>query len=270
MKILLLYFSGTGNTEYIARYIKDHFNKTEYEVSIVPIEELNKAEVSDYDILGFGFPVYACDLPDFIRDYLRNLPLVRTKSVFIYCTKAFYTGAAIKNTFDIFRDLGYISIGYADVGMPGSDGLAFMKPDSKRAKEYTNRDFSKIIEIDSMIEKVQSILDSNNIEDKAIELSLKPSKVIVTKVLKTGLNIGEGWLKKRFRADESCIKCKKCERICPRNNIKVDDTGVHFSDKCVVCMRCLHQCPKESIQIGKSTVGKFRWKGPLGDYNPLS
>lgn len=133
MKILVLYFSGTGNTEYVARYIREHFDKEDYKVTLMPIEELKKETVKDYDVLGFGFPVYACDLPDFIRDYLMELPLVKTKSVFVYCTKAFYTGAAIKNTCDIFTGLGYIPIAYADVVMPGSDGLAFMSPNSKRA-----------------------------------------------------------------------------------------------------------------------------------------
>jgi hypothetical protein len=34
-------------------------------------------------------------------------------------------------------------------------------------------------------------------------------------------------------------------------------------------MRCIHRCPEQAIQIGKNTVGKFRWQGPKGQFDPL-
>ena len=42
-----------------------------------------------------------------------------------------------------------------------------------------------------------------------------------------------------------------------------------FADHCALCLRCLHACPQEAIQIGRLTVGKFRWRGPKGDFRPL-
>ncbi|WP_105617429.1 EFR1 family ferrodoxin [Vallitalea okinawensis] len=271
MKILVLYFSGTGNTEYIARYIQKRFNNERHEVTCTPIEKMDKDTISAYDILGFGFPVFACDIPGFVKEYLVDLPLVKTQSVFIFCTKGFFSGTAINSAFDFFKGIGYRPIGYADIAMPGSDGLAFMKPDSKKVQGYIDRDYSYIPEVDRMTMSIEKKIDSKDqlLVNSGVNLITKKGQSLLSNALKVGLGTAEGWLKKKFWADESCIRCKKCEKICPRNNIKVDDRGVHFSDQCVVCMRCLHQCPKESIQIGKNTIGKVRWKGPLGDYKPL-
>ena len=48
----------------------------------------------------------------------------------------------------------------------------------------------------------------------------------------------------------------------------INITKIVFDDHCVMCLRCIHQCPAEAIQIGKMTLGKFRWHGPLGDFKP--
>jgi len=76
-------------------------------------------------------------------------------------------------------------------------------------------------------------------------------------------------LKRRFYADDRCTRCRLCVRICPAHNIRLDGDRIQFADRCYLCMRCIHQCPQEAIQIGRATVGKFRWRGPKGRFNPL-
>ena len=72
-------------------------------------------------------------------------------------------------------------------------------------------------------------------------------------ILKKVFILMEDWLKKRFWANNDCIKCLKCEKICPSKNIKVNEK-VSFGSNCYLCLRCLHQCPKEAIQIGKKLL----------------
>ncbi|GAA0179445.1 EFR1 family ferrodoxin [Clostridium sediminicola] len=262
MKILILYFSGTGNTEFVSRYIKDHLNADEHDITLSPIEYFKKENISQYDTLFFGFPVYACGVPNFIKDYLKGITVTTTKTVFIFCTKAFFSGAAVEQAFKLFREQGYNRLSYADVTMPGSDGLAFSRKDSKIVDKIGKMDFSKLEEVDKM-------LDKNNINQKGINIKYAISNRFISKLLGVGFKVGEKIIAKKFWVNENCIRCGKCEKICPSKNIKVNDDGISFEDKCYLCMRCLHQCPKEAIQIGKGTIGKFRWKGPKGDYNPL-
>jgi flavodoxin/Pyruvate/2-oxoacid:ferredoxin oxidoreductase delta subunit len=272
MKILILYFSGTGNTEFVSRYIKEHLISDAYETTLAPIELFNKESIAQYDSLFFGFPVYACNMPRFVQDYLQEIPITAARTVFIFCTKAFFAGTAIKRASQIFQERGYTTVGYADLKMPGSDGLAFLKKDSQTVSKMINKDFSKLNEIDEMINRSKDIMEicgRGSINQYAVDIKPAVINFLASKLLEAVYETIEGRLKKKFWADENCIGCLKCEKICPVKNIEVNEKGVLFRDHCLLCMRCLHQCPKEAIQIGQKTVGKFRWKGPLGNYEPI-
>lgn len=274
MQILVLYFSGTGNTEYVARYIAKHLDSVNDKITIKPIETFKKERISDYDILFFGFPVYACDLPLFIKKALENMTVTTTRIVFLFCTKAFFSGTAMQNALNIFRKRGYYPMAYADINMPGSDGLAFLKKDSKTVRKIKKRDFSKIKEIDQLIKTSKNVIEdlrksSVNLDQRHLNERANLLKYLSSQFLGFIFHIAERKMKKKFWADEHCIGCLKCEKICPAENIKVENKSVIFGENCYLCMRCLHQCPMEAIQIGKKTVGKYRWKGPLDDYKPL-
>ncbi|OGO77418.1 MAG: hypothetical protein A2Y23_08430 [Clostridiales bacterium GWB2_37_7] len=271
MKILILYFSGTGNTEFVSRYIKEHLMSDIYEITQSPIESFKKESISQYDTLFFGFPVYACNVPKIVRSYLQDIPVTITKTAFIFCTKAFFTGDAMKNAIAIFNARGYVLTEYADVNMPGSDGLAFLKKDSQTVSKIINKDFSKLEQVDDMISRSKNIMELYGEDNmKQYRAIVRPTIVssLISKILEKAFQFIESRLERKLIADENCVRCLKCEKICPAKNIKVNKEGVLFGGNCYLCMRCLHQCPKEAIQIGKKTIGKFRWKGPQGDYEP--
>lgn len=108
------------------------------------IENLSKDEIGHYDFLIAGFPVYACNMPAVMRDYLEGIPLTAGKGTYIFCTKGFSSGNSLKRALNILKSSGYHISGYADVTMPGSDGLAFLKKDSAAVRKMCNKNFKQI------------------------------------------------------------------------------------------------------------------------------
>ena len=66
-------------------------------------------------------------------------------------------------------------------------------------------------------------------------------------------------MSKKFAANDACIGCGTCERICPRNNILLENGKPRFGTNCIGCLSCVQYCPKEAINIGKITEKRERF-----------
>lgn len=266
MKTLILYFSGTGNTYYCARYLRERLTSAHLEAELHSLESFPREKVARYDLLVVGFPVYAGDVPGIVRDYLRGLPPARAGSAYLFFTKGLCSGNAGHHAAGLLKTAGFRIAGYADVTMPGSDGLAFLKKDSVTAKKLCSRDFSRMEQLDNLAEKIAH--DAHNGSFPSSVPRGKISGALMDLLFKPCYPLILHWLRRKFRTDEHCIRCGLCEKLCPVHNIHVTKQAVCFGDRCILCMRCVHQCPQAAIQIGRGTVGKMRWKGPGGCFKP--
>ncbi len=254
--IKIIYFSGTGNTAYIAGLIESRLKERDAVVECSPIEKMEPSGFEVPEMFYLGFPVYACDMPGFVREFIEALPDGKGAKVKLFCTKAWFSGKAAARAARLLNARGYDVLSSVEYKMPGSDGLAFLKKDGRAAKRLLDNfpgDFSGLAGF---------IDGSGN--------GLKKSGTIGLGSLFLGglMKLMEGGLRKKYYADSSCIHCGKCASVCPVGNISVSSETVTFGDECILCMRCVHQCPTEAIQIGKSTVGRLRYKGPSGDFKP--
>ena len=73
MKVLVTYFSQTGNTEKIAQTIHDEVSKG-HEAALKRIDEVKSASLNAYDLVFLGSPVHMDDLASPLREFLRSFP----------------------------------------------------------------------------------------------------------------------------------------------------------------------------------------------------
>ena len=73
MKVLVAYFTQTGNTEKIAKAIQEEASKT-HEVHLKKIEEIKPEICSDYDVVFLGSPIFARNLPAPVSNFGCSLP----------------------------------------------------------------------------------------------------------------------------------------------------------------------------------------------------
>ena len=78
MKILICYFSGTGNTKKVVDCFAETF-KTEYneDVTVARMEDSFTQDINDYDLIGIGYPVHAFNAPSIVLDFCKNLPVAK-------------------------------------------------------------------------------------------------------------------------------------------------------------------------------------------------
>jgi len=73
MKVLVTYFSQTGNTEAIAKAIQDEA-ATSHDVQSKNIEEVQPETCQDYDIVFVGSPIHASNLAGPVTSFMNSLP----------------------------------------------------------------------------------------------------------------------------------------------------------------------------------------------------
>ncbi len=77
MKILIAYFSQTGNTEKLSRAICDAVNM---DADLMPIEEVKG--VDEYDVVFCGFPVHVHSVPEKVHSFIKLLPQGKKLAIF--------------------------------------------------------------------------------------------------------------------------------------------------------------------------------------------
>jgi len=73
MKILVAYYSQTGNTETIAKAISEEAAKSN-EAELKKIEEVDAGSLGDYDMVFVGAPIHAGGLSAKAKEFLDALP----------------------------------------------------------------------------------------------------------------------------------------------------------------------------------------------------
>jgi flavodoxin len=89
-RILVTYYSQTGNTKKVAQAI---FEAVEGDKNIKPMQELAKGEVDTYSLVFAGFPVQSHSVPYAVEEFLKTIP--EGRKVAFFSTHGSLTGSRL-------------------------------------------------------------------------------------------------------------------------------------------------------------------------------
>lgn len=253
---MVLYFSATGNTEFIAKEIATRLDDECINIlddikadSLIPI-----SSSKPYIICA---PVYVCEMPRFMAKYLKRQLFVGSEDVYFIFTSGGYAGISGVLSKAMFKKKGMNYKGHAEITMP---------------RNYVANDHYPMLEKEAVEERIKNAyyqLDDivNKIKNKE-ELTSRHVQLWETLVT---VPFNPIWCKlklkdKDFHVNDKCIGCNKCEKNCPLNNIKMKDKKPTWNGNCSHCMACIGNCPVEAIGYSNMTdlkkpynFGKFKY-----------
>ena len=244
---MILYFSGTGNSEYVARKIAKVTND-----ELVSINEKLKnndtSKITVQDRLVFVLPTYAWRIPKVVRDWIIKTDFWYDENTWFVMTCGSEIGNSAKYNKKLCDAKGFNYMGSAGVVMPENYIIMFSSPTQEEIEEIfvkADKEIEKIANL--IIENKQFTTPRNNLQDKLMSGLINQFfyPMFVTK---------------GFHADNKCTSCGKCVKVCPLNNIKIKDGKPNWNKNCTHCMACISYCPTSAIEYGKKTVGKQRYK----------
>lgn len=245
---MVLYFSGTGNSKYIAKQIADGLSDKVVSIN----EKLKNNDTSEIEVRGrliFVVPTYAWRIPKAVHNWIMQTDFIGVEKVWFVMNCGSEIGNSAKYNEKLCEKKGFAYMGTAQVVMPENYILMFNSPSEN--------------EIEEIFEKAQPIIETvtrNIAENKAFSI---PKTTLQDKLMSSVVNIlfYPMFVKsKAFYADEKCTGCGVCEKVCPLNNIKIKDGKPLWSNSCTHCTSCISYCPAGAIEYGKKTIGKARYK----------
>ena len=136
MKLSLFYYSGAGNTKFIAKKLSKHLRQ-DFSVSShrITVDLLRKPRNTDAEVIGIGFPIYFRKAPELVMEFLGKLE-GQNRKIFFFCTKGLYSGNAIREVMQLAVERGFAPIDAIEFFMPGTDALLLSKKGSLLEKFF--------------------------------------------------------------------------------------------------------------------------------------
>ena len=247
MKIIIFYFTGSGNTGKIINEFKTHFEADGHNVDLIQIEnQLYKPDkkidvnLNDYDLIGIGYPVHAFNAPEIVLKWAKSIDkLDETKRAFIINDSAEPMNLNNISSIKLSKIL-------KKKGLDIQNEYHYLMPYDmiyrhKQKMAYTMWETSK---------KRISIEYKDILNGTPSKLEHVPCGALFAWIMRIQ-HFGAKFNGVFYRVDKNkCIKCNKCVNNCPMNNIKRVDDKLKFGTHCSMCQRCTTYCPTDAIKSG--------------------
>lgn len=248
----IFYFSGTGNSFKIAKDLAKETNAELISIAQFEYDKNNKTEI-DSEIIGLVFPVYMWGPPLIVKRFLENVKLKKDSYIFGVVTCGGSPGGTLIEIDKILKSEGSKLDSGFYVLMPENYVPMYNMP----LKDKQEKKFKKAEE------KVKKIIDIiKNKKASKIETSSAIANILLTKGVYKISSPQIPKLDKHFWVDSNCDGCKICYKVCPVENITMENNKPVWKHHCEMCLSCIHLCPKKAIQYKQSTKKKRRYHHP--------
>lgn len=239
---MIFYFSGTGNSKWVAERIADHLGE---EVCNIIDEKNAKFSFEKAQRVGIVFPVYAWDAPQVVKNFAGKLQL-NGAYAFAVCTCAEESGHTIKKLSKIIP----LESGYS-ISMPSNYMMGRADVENEEVAA------AKIEAAKSKIEDICAELKNNA---KTFNVTEGKGAFLKSYFISGGFNRFARKTKPFYVNEDLCISCGLCETACPASAIKIKDgKPAWVKEECYKCLSCINRCPQRAIEHGKESVCKGRY-----------
>lgn len=245
MDVSMIYFSQTGNTRKVAEAMAQVFEKQGHVVKTLPLGKATPKDAAGADLLGVGAPCFAGHAPTPVRGFLRDMPRLDGRRVFVFATSG---GAPGRVLYDMTRFLrrkggdvvgGFLARGELFYPPPSLVGRFPNRPDEEDLAEAQR--FAA-----SLAEHISAGIPSPLPESRPEALKRRWGPYEIMSIINTDAFLRLSTPKPKLNSD-LCDQCRWCAKECPVDNIDMQPYPV-LGKRCIRCFRCLTGCPRKAFE----------------------
>ena len=226
---MVFYFTGTGNSLYIAKQIEAE------PVSIPQVMRTQKLEFTSESI-GIVAPIYGHEMPDMVKEFLKNA-VFHTDYFYLILTYGNRHGGAAELAQKYCEECG-IHVNYINVIVMVDNWLpSFDMNEQKKLDKHVEENLKKIIE--DLKQRKNAIAEVTDVDRAAHKQFLGRMSQMPA----------DAW-QHLLKVTDECIGCGICEKVCPSASIRIENgRAVHTPGNCQTCLACAHACPQKAIKL---------------------
>jgi ferredoxin len=239
--VRIYWFSGTGNSLYAAKRLADELGGAE----LVQITEAapEGAVGGEGAKVGFVFPSFYCNLPRAVHVFIEKLQIQPGTYIFGIVTMGGNGVGSVEALSLLLKKKG-LRLAYGrGMRMPANYVLMYNPADSARVSGTLATADKKLHDYAGSI--------------KAGRQAVSRFPYIGKKLFKDIETLDKG-----FVTEDVCTSCGLCEKICPVQNIKMENGRPKWQGHCERCVACISWCPAKAIEYGDKTKGRRRYHNP--------
>lgn len=244
-KCLIVHFSQGGTTTRVAESIAAGLRTAGWQAALCNIKDAQPPEVSEYDLIGIGSPVYYYSPPFTVLDYVESLSDLNGLASFVFVVHGTYrgdTGTTLRRK--LARkgawEAGYFHCRGADYFLGYLERGYLFSPDHPTAEELAQAEmFGR-----QVAARLAGQPYAGPKEDRPpaaiyrLERFFMTNRWLVTHVYSRLFTVKA----------KKCNACGLCMRTCPTGNIIKDKDGhPAWGRDCLLCLTCELRCPKDAI-----------------------
>ncbi|MBS6953078.1 MAG: EFR1 family ferrodoxin [Enterocloster asparagiformis] len=247
---MILYFSGTGNSAYAAKRIGGAID----DEAVSLFEKIRSRDFSQMRSERpwvLVVPTYAWRIPRIVEEWLERTDLAGSRDIYFVMTCGGSIGNAGRYVEKLCGKKKLNNRGCLEVVMPENYVAMFSTPTRDEALET--------------IRRAESVLDQAALTIKSGGAFSQPAVTFKDR-LDSGI-VNDLFYPlfvhaKKFYATDACVSCRKCARVCPLDNVRLENGRPVWGKNCTHCMACICRCPTGAIEYGSHSKGKPRYVCP--------
>ena len=265
----IFYFSGTGNTWWVAEELVRQLKDKGLAAVAHSIEAISSAEaailIGESALVGFGYPIYGSDLPDPMKNFMAGLPKVSARKTLVFCTQWLWSGdgAAIGASF--LKDKGYKVDWGEHFLMPNNVTVSIIR------FPYTNDPARLSVVLNRARKRIEHITEKI-VSGKSFRRGFNKISFLMGCLQRLPYRGFYHKLQNDIAVDPlTCIDCGECVRLCPAENIFYNGNDYLTRGSCILCLRCYNFCPVTAITYMKRSHLQSRgepYRGPVENFDP--
>jgi len=244
---MILYFSGTGNSEYAAKRI----GKAVGDEVVSLFEKIRKNDFSEMHAQRpwvFVVPTYAWRIPHIVRKWIENTAFTGNHDMYFVMTCGGSIGNAGRYLKKLCTKKKMNYKGCMGITMPENYIALFATPTKEEALQIIER-AEPVID-----QTIRCIKNGDAFPQTEVSFQDNMNSGIVNDLFYPIIVHA-----KKFYVASECISCGKCANVCPLDNIRIQQGRPVWGTACTHCMACISHCPTEAIEYGTHSQGLPRY-----------